>query len=139
MVFPVVGIVAFTADAKADTIDQQNTNIAWGFNNDTTLLDYQQGIVAGIGGQLVGFDVYVGVAGEADFSINLGAPWQTDADDWSATVSFTSTGWQFVDISSAGITLSNGDTFALPGSRPARCGRAGPALDPCHRPDPARW
>jgi hypothetical protein len=101
----------------AIVLDQHNDNVAsfdQGFA--ATFSEYrEQGVTAGVTGRLSSFDIYVSQGGFADLFINLGAPWQSDANDFdTGFISISSTGWYSVNIpSTVNIMLHAGDQFAL--------------------------
>ena len=76
---------------------------------------YQQEVIAGVTGQLMGFDIAPAMTGySARAFVNLGAPWQADPNDFETL--FTSTvqyDWQFIDTSAANIYLSSGESFVI--------------------------
>ncbi|MEO5960367.1 MAG: hypothetical protein ABIO94_10895 [Opitutaceae bacterium] len=107
-------LLSITAHA-VPVLDQQQTATDTFFG--TSPIDgpgrhLQQGVRAGITGQLTGIDLFLGQTGAVNFGINLGAPWQTDAN----SIVFTSVGvpgWNFYDLTSANINLTSGQPFTI--------------------------
>ncbi|MEO1308821.1 MAG: hypothetical protein AAFV38_13105 [Pseudomonadota bacterium] len=97
--------------SAATVVDQVNdSNSFVGFN---TTLNWQQEVVAGVSGILDTIELNFGIGGGSiDVFVNLGSGWQTDADDFSTSVSGLS-GYSSIDVSSADISLSKGDTFII--------------------------
>lgn len=83
------------------------------YNGTSPSLTWQQGVTSGASGLLSSIDLNFSSAGTIDFFINLGAPWQTDANDYQDMSLSVLTGWNNIDISSANISLSAGDTFSI--------------------------
>ncbi len=82
--------------------------------------EWQQEIVAGVSGQLVGIDLYPSGPEEVFIlSVNKGTAWQTDENDFSARIETTGTNRYnldspaYIDLSEANIRLSAGDTFII--------------------------
>ncbi len=88
---------------------QQNAN----YNGTAPSLTWQQGVTSGASGLLSSIDLNFSGAGTIDFFINLGAPWQTDANDYQDMSLSVLSGWNNIDISSANIFLSSGDMFSI--------------------------
>ncbi len=82
------------------------------FNGGTSGYQWQQGVTAGLSGLLTSVELNFVFTGSTRVFINVGAPWQTDSDDFSSAVS-VSPGWQSIDVSSAGIHLAAGDVFSI--------------------------
>src|ERR1041384_1516477 len=107
-----IALIAVTSCWAIPVFDQQQPNDTFSFLAAPT--DWQQGITAGISGQLTGIDLYWITGGPVTFGINLGAPWQTDTD--SAVISsppFSPSGWNHYDLTSAGIYLVAGQQFTV--------------------------
>lgn len=104
---------ATEAHAGPMDIDQVNPPGTIGANNTSPLLTWQQEVVVGVAGDLVGIDVYPGKAGRtATFFVNAGSAWQADANDFEMTyTSAVGLAWDFIDVSSAGLVFNVGDTF----------------------------
>lgn len=109
------------SDAHAATIvtDQvndgflTNSSISTGFM--TSRAPWQQEILAGVTGQLVGLDVFMFGAGPLTVSVNVGSPLQTDPNDFTASIlgiATTQTS-QHLDLTSANIYLAAGDAYIL--------------------------
>jgi len=76
--------------------------------------EIQQGIAAGLTGQLVEVELYgSGGTGTATFFINKGSPWQTDDNEFATTIRVTKTGWFSVDVSPAQLCFNKGERFVL--------------------------
>ncbi len=98
-------------------LDQSNETLqTTAFNGGTSLLYWQQTVTAGLSGLLSQVDIYfrdsTNLTQGIDFSINLGSGWQSDGDDYFEHLSLIS-GWNSVDVSSAGITLTAGSQFSI--------------------------
>jgi len=83
---------------------------------------YQQEVVAGVSGQLVGVEYFIQEGGSAAdsrhyFRISVGAPWHWEESDWTSIQTFNFPtdliDSKYVDVSSAGIFLEAGDAFTL--------------------------
>ncbi len=107
--------------ANAAVIDQMQTTVNAGFGFGAGSNEGQQGVTTGIAGTFSGFDFWsngIGLATsvEIDVFVNIGSPWQVDANDFEATVTLTQSDvgdWFFVDASSANIFLSSGQEFTI--------------------------
>ncbi len=86
--------------AAAPVVDQKQESATYiSFNMHSSGLEWQQEVTAGVSGTLVGIEFFAHTTGSADFYVNLGAPWQTDADDYAATVtSGVTSDWVYVDV-----------------------------------------
>lgn len=110
-------VTAIPASA-APILDQQNIGVSSTINGGSTAYAWQQGVTAGITGQLTRIDLFVellvdaGATAATEVSVNLGAPWQPDASDWS-TVSVLVAGWNSFDLTSAAIHVTAGTQFAI--------------------------
>jgi hypothetical protein len=70
-------------------VDQINSNIAYDFNADFPY-NWQQTVIVGVPGQLVGIDLYKDVRGsQINFYLNNGPGWQSDPNDFQSFVSLT--------------------------------------------------
>lgn len=101
-------------------LDQSNTVSAgdiFSLVSGSTTVSYQQGITAGLSGQLTQIDFFAGTETAAGNSalvtINLGAPLQTDTPDFSSMFAASGPGWNSVDLTAASIFLTAGDVFTL--------------------------
>ena len=87
---------------------------------------FQQGVTAGLSGLLGQIDIFLyAVDGattgsppdkEVLFTVNRGAPWQNDANDFEMLVDFSvgqTPGPIHIDVSSANIFVSPGDVFSI--------------------------
>jgi hypothetical protein len=86
---------------------------------------FQQGVTAGLSGLLSRIDIFfagtppVGVGtppGEVLFTVNLGAPWQDDANDFDRVLFFDAgqaPGVVEIDVSAANIFIEPGDMFVI--------------------------
>jgi len=68
-------------------LDQESWNVNGSVNGAIDTTQWQQEVVAGMDGQLTGIDLSLGIWGVANnglfhFGLNLGEPWQRDADNW---------------------------------------------------------
>lgn len=100
--------------AAAPVLDQAYDDIGGtNFTGGIAGYQWQQGVTAGLGGLLTSVELNFASTGTTRVYVNLGAPWQTDADDFSAAVAVPAVGWTSVDVSNAGIFLAPGDEFSL--------------------------
>lgn len=118
-------ISASVSGAGTVVMDQVNTwpDSTWDFyviNVTPDFFEWQQEIVAGVSGQLVGIDLYpTGPEDVFILSINKGTAWQTDEDDFTARIETAGTNWgnldapAYIDLSTANIHLSAGETFVI--------------------------
>jgi hypothetical protein len=97
---------------SAPILDQENTQYRMGC---APTYNWQQEIQAGKPGLLTGIEFNIFLAYDdttiIDFGLATGSGWQPDLD-FQTTVS-AHDGWNFVDVSSAGITLNTGDMFVI--------------------------
>ncbi|WP_157281327.1 MULTISPECIES: hypothetical protein [unclassified Roseateles] len=117
-------VLASTGAHAAPVVDQANDVIGTvSFNGGAPTLTWQQGVVAGQTGQLTAIEVYFNAANLGagiQFFVNQGAGWQSDANDFDAVLNGLVAGWNLIDVSSAGISLSAGDqlVFGFKGQSP---------------------
>ena len=79
-----------------------------------SIREIQQGVTAGLAGQLVKIELYCSAGvGSTTLFINRGSPWETDADDFTTTISATAQGWFSVDLTSAGLCFERRDPFVI--------------------------
>jgi len=103
----------------APILDQQNVFVEDAFlNGGTSAWVWQQGITAGLTGQLTRIELLAcicpqeGDLASTQVSVNLGGPWQLDANAWSI-VATLSEGWNSFDLTGASIFLTAGDVFTV--------------------------
>lgn len=105
------------AHAETDQVNALPTLLANSeIDSRSPLSVYQQEIRAGVAGVLSQVDLYQsGVVPFQSFRlfINRGFNWQTDADDFSTTVSTGAGGTISVDLAGAGLLFNAGDYFML--------------------------
>jgi hypothetical protein len=106
------------ANAPAQILDQAQTQYPYSFNGDATWAIWQQGITAGIAGQLAGIEVYVYEEGDpplgsAEVYINAGPPWQDDDPDFWTICEPAEAGWQYIDVISADLHFEVDDVFVI--------------------------
>lgn len=105
------------AHAETDQVNAPSTLLANSeIDSHSPSSVYQQEIQAGVAGVLSQVDLYQsGVVPFQRFRlfINRGFNWQTDADDFSTTVSAGLGGTISVDLTSAGLQFNAGDYFML--------------------------
>jgi hypothetical protein len=73
----------------------------------------QQGVTAGMTGQLSAIEVFCYTPGAATIFVNTGAPWQTDTSEFSTLLVSFGPGWYNFNTTSAGIYLNSGDPFVI--------------------------
>jgi hypothetical protein len=112
MLFRTLALTLITAASSwaIPVVDQQQTSTSFVFNGQYI---WQQGITAGISGQLTGIDLHFVSSGVANFGINLGAPWQTDTDSAVISSLVNAAGWNYFDLTSSGIYLVAGQQFTI--------------------------
>src|SRR5262245_6068278 len=100
-------------------LDQFNTAILSStINGGSAAYSWQQGVTAGISGQLTRIDLFVeinpslGDATATELSVTLGAPWQGGAPAWALTAVLRS-GWNSFDLAKAKIFVDVGDEYAI--------------------------
>ena len=93
-------------------IDQVSPNEGAGFGLGST---WQQEAVAGMAGQLVGIDLWFGLAHTpVSIFVNTGPPWQSDPHDFETIFTpTTASTWSYIDVSAASISLLPGDRFVI--------------------------
>jgi len=102
--------------AQSGTLDQESPVLNAGFNLGASSLTWQQQVKAGMSGQLEGVSMtFTGTNGVSQVEVKIGL-----GDAWSTNIVFTqmvtlqnSGAWQFIDMTSANIQLSSGDTFVI--------------------------
>ena len=100
-------------------LDQFNTaTLSSTLNGGSTAYQWQQGITAGIAGQLMRIDLYVDIApafGDVvatEVSVTLGSPWGSGTPAWTSTEILRS-GWNTFDVAKAKIFVDVGDEYAI--------------------------
>ena len=87
-------------------------------NGGSAAYEWQQGITAGIAGQLTRIDLFVdinpglGEVSATELSVTLGSPWQSSAPSWTNTAILRS-GWNTFDLAKAKIFVDVGDEYAI--------------------------
>ncbi len=108
---------AWQARAAAIVVDQTNGSLPKPANwaSLSTSANWQQEIIAGQSGQLVGLDVFVQYASTYTLAVNLGAPWQSDSNDFVGSVVKTTSSEEILhfDLSAANIVLNSGQAFVF--------------------------
>lgn len=112
--------------AQSGTLDQFSpfasetggtTSQGASYNFDATSLTWQAETLAGVAGQLEGFELEVtGAAGSSmDVAILLGPAWQAGTPAWSGTYTKTTgnTEIAWIDVTSANIQLNAGDSYVI--------------------------
>jgi len=109
-----VVVLAFAAPSFGATVlDQQSPFAGFTLNADVDSLVWQQEVTVGLLGELVRIDLYVSTPGSAQVFINAGSPWQSDAHDFTTTLSTAGTGWVSIDTSLAGLNFGVNDRFVI--------------------------
>jgi hypothetical protein len=76
--------------------------------------NWQQTVTVGISGTLVGVDLWDTDRPGATFYLNSGPAWQSDANNYSSVVTFSIlNGWNYIDVSSAGLYFTTGEQFVI--------------------------
>lgn len=111
-------VVGLRIAPACPVIDQVSLPVDASFNSRSIR---QQEVTVGISGQLTGIDLYRFLIPNQtegtvvfDVFINLGPPWQTDANEIETTVTVSpEAGWFHVDLSAANIELQTGERFVF--------------------------
>lgn len=75
---------------------------------------FQQGVTAGVAGVLTAIDLWIAEApGTFNVFINRGAGWQTDAADFTTTVSPVADSIFHLDLAAAGLSFAVGEQFQI--------------------------
>ena len=100
-------------------LDQFNTGIPnSSINGGSTAYEWQQGVTAGIAGQLTRIDLFVvidaalGEVSATEFSVRLGSPWNSSTPVW-ATTAVLGQGWNTFDLAKAKIFVDVGVEYAI--------------------------
>jgi hypothetical protein len=121
--FRILALVAvfaltFVGFSEAALVDQVNSYMDASFEDDS-VGGWQQEVTVGMAGYLVGIDLYWyrkywPYNNQIFFAVNVGSPWQSDANDFQSIVTFTNpNGWNYIDVSSAGLYFLAGDKFVF--------------------------
>lgn len=110
-----ITVICLTAKGELSPLilDQESDDWGGAFNVNADWLTWQQEVTVGLEGQLMQVDLSVDMPGTAVVSINAGSPWQSDAPDFTTTLTATSPGWTSIDTSSARLFFDVGDTFVI--------------------------
>ena len=101
-----------------DQVNDEGLGSVW-FNGGYSYIQKQQGVTAGMDGQLLGIDLWhYGSFGNGTsvIGINLGEAWQYDEADYEVLVTLPNRPFpqiEYVDFSEADIQLSAGDKFTI--------------------------
>jgi hypothetical protein len=129
ILFPLLS-VATGADSNATSsategrersiLDQYNTDtLNSTLNGGASPYEWQQGVTAGITGQLTRIALYVvidpqyGATATTEVSVSLGAPWQSGAPAWMTVRAPVRSGWNTFNVSKAKIFLTAGDHYVI--------------------------
>jgi hypothetical protein len=100
-------------------LDQYNTKIlSSSVNGGSSAYEWQQGITAGIAGQLTQIALFVqnsdssGETAPTQVSVTLGSPWQSGAAAWTTTA-VLHPGWNTFNVTNAKIFVAVGDEYAI--------------------------
>lgn len=96
-----------------NVLDQDNAPDNTGAIVGSDTYTYQQEVIVGESGVLAGVELFTSGAGDFNFAINRGAPWQTDADDFSMVVTATVAGRQYIDLTSANLFFASSERFVI--------------------------
>lgn len=109
-----VSAAALTAATAGATpiVDQAQLLANTQLNGGLRDLIWQQGVVAGLAGQLVEVDLYANTSGTANVFVNLGAGWQSDVSEFSSNITFA-VGLNAIDVRGAKIKLSPGTQYVI--------------------------
>ena len=105
--------------AGKPTLDQVNTaTVSSTINGGASPYEWQQGVRAGIAGQLTRIDVFVVIdpsfdgVSTTEVSLTLGQPWQNSGPAWSTTA-ILKAGWNTFNVSKANVFVDVGDPYAI--------------------------
>lgn len=111
---------AQSVDSKGRVLDQSNDEVLSSYlNGGSQPYQWQQGVTAGINGQLVRLALFVGdmdTFGDAvttQLSISLGAPWRSDDPVWGIRTTLHAGGWNTFDLTKAKIYVAAGDQYTI--------------------------
>jgi PEP-CTERM motif-containing protein len=110
-----IAVLMFVSQAFATSIIDQKSPYVSPLIVINSDLNWQQTVTVGKSGQLMGLDLYgTGDSTDLILYLNNGAGWQNDINDYSAIVNLTTAlGWQYFDVSNAGLNYSIGDQFVI--------------------------
>lgn len=117
----VIAFALCVAAVAGDVLDQESPVEPFpfgntGFNASADILVWQQEVTVGVAGRLSRIELFANSAGSATIGINLGAPWQTDANDFETTM-LVGAGqvrtWVSIDMSASGLSFDVGDKFVI--------------------------
>ena len=121
LTFVISGNVYGQGPPAGSVIDQDTGMTLSGvINASAPSLTWQQEVSVGVSGRLVGIDIlpqrgsFNPPSESFLFFVNVGSPWQSDANNFEVIVEFDAQGpndWFYVDLQSAEINLDSGDTF----------------------------
>lgn len=98
----------------ADTItDQDNAPANTGAIVGSDTYTYQQEVIVGEDGFLAGVELFTSGAGDFNFAIHRGSPWQTGTPEFATVVTATESGSQLIDMSGAELDFIVGDRFVF--------------------------
>jgi hypothetical protein len=108
-------------DAKGRPIlDQYNTDtLSSSLNGGSGAYEWQQGVTAGITGQLSRLALYVvlapdiGETASTQISVSVGPPWRAGAPAWMTVTAPVVSGWNSFDLSKAKIFVTAGDEYVI--------------------------
>jgi hypothetical protein len=99
-------------------LDQAQEVFGGQFNGGTATFVWQQGVTAGLTGQVTGLELYFHAFSNHGVSVylNRGAPWQTDAHDWAVSIpagGLTSSAWNAFDLTGSAVFVNAGDQLSI--------------------------
>lgn len=130
---PAFALIGVTSSALAASIGAVLDQVSYdgsefgSMNASWNQLSWQQGVTAGLSGQLTQVDLFLVLDPDTFFfNISLGAPGQTSAPVFTTLLSFTPTdtsNWYSINVSSADIVLAAGQQFTIGilGNNPECC------------------
>ncbi len=98
---------------RINALDQQSDCTNAGYNGSASSLIWQQEVKTGVAGQLTSFDLNFNSPGTVHLWINVGAPWQYDANDFDTTITVSTLGWVNIDTSAANIVMGAEQSFVI--------------------------
>jgi len=110
----IAGVMLSLSSVAAATpiLDQANDDLSVVAFNGNNILTWQQEVIVGTDGLLSQIDLNFRDSGTANIALNIGSGWQSDLHDYAMTFDALN-GWNSIDVSSAGLNLSAGDSFMI--------------------------
>jgi hypothetical protein len=115
----IVGSAAGAPQGRRPLLDQENADVFSSLlNGGSADYEWQQGVTAGVTGQLTRIALFVDYSDSAgepaatQVSVTLGAPWQSGVPAWRTTT-VLGVGWTTFNLTGAKIFVVTGDEFTI--------------------------